>query len=368
MPGAVGGSARNPLKIVALPRAGNPYQQLLYGELEREGHRVRYAGRLTPSQTLNVLLLPLELALWRAAGWRILHLHWTFAFKLTGSDRFPLLRRANQHLFDLALAATRVLGIRVIWTAHNVLPHEPGFHDELAARRRLARVSDLVLVHSQATLEALERAGITPRRTAVVTVGPMAPSVDVATLRQPGSDDEPLKLLFFGQVLGYKGVEDLLEAVRGIPQPVRLTLTVAGACPHAELAGRLARQAAQCGHPVRLRLEHIPESEVTDLMSKTDVVVLPFRSITTSGSVVLAMGYGRAVVVPDLPSLADLPGAAVVRYDGSVAGLRRTLVEVATWPSERLRRLGAAASEYVGTLSWSDAARQTLSAIRAMER
>ncbi len=307
MPGVARGSEPHLLKIVALPRASNPYQQLLYGELQREGHRVRYAGRVTPSQTLNVLLLPLELALCRAQGWRILHVHWTFAFKLAGSDRFPLLRRANQRLFAWALGAARRLGMEVVWTAHNVLPHEPVFHDELGARRRLVGCCDLVLVHSRATLEALGQIGIKPRRSAIVTLGPFAPSVDAAALRPPGSDHEPLRLLFFGHVLGYKGVEELLEAFGGIPSDVGTTLTIAGPCPRPELARRLADLARRCRRPVRLRLAHVPDPEVTELFSTADVVVLPFRSVTTSSSVVLAMEYGRVVVVPDLPGLDDLP-------------------------------------------------------------
>jgi len=50
------------MRILVFPRDDlNPYQRLLYDEMGRLGARVTYLGRLTPSHTLNLLLLPAEL-------------------------------------------------------------------------------------------------------------------------------------------------------------------------------------------------------------------------------------------------------------------------------------------------------------------
>ena len=37
-----------------------------------------------------------------------------------------------------------------------------------------------------------------------------------------------------------------------------------------------------------------------------DVVVFPFRKVLTSGSIVLAMSFGKALVIPDLESLKEI--------------------------------------------------------------
>ena len=50
------------MRILVLPRDQNPYQALLYGEMRRLGVQVSYIGQLTPSRTLNLLLLPVEVA------------------------------------------------------------------------------------------------------------------------------------------------------------------------------------------------------------------------------------------------------------------------------------------------------------------
>ena len=57
------------------------------------------------------------------------------------------------------------------------------------------------------------------------------------------------------------------------------------------------------------------------MLAAADVVVLPFRRVTTSGSAMLALSHGRPLIVPDLPGLADLPDEAVLRYDGGVPEL-----------------------------------------------
>jgi glycosyltransferase involved in cell wall biosynthesis len=354
------GAVLRPLKIVALPRDPNPYQQLLYAEIERAGHRVRYAGELTPSHTLNVLLLPFELAAYRLKGWRILHIHWVFFFRIPAGDRAAVVRRVAQTWFAFVLAACRILGVRVVWTMHNLLPHDRVFHDDIAARRMLVSRSELVFAHSRASLQALEALGVQPRRSALVTLGPFEPTVDARALRPPGAGRAALRLLFFGHVLEYKGVEDLLEAMAGIPAEVAVRLQVVGNCPDSRLRHRLQELAESTRGRVALHLARIPEDELRELLAGCDVVALPFRRVTTSASAILALGYGRVVILPDVAAFAEVPREAAVFYDGSVDGLRRAIVALARERDERLAQIGSAASAYVSNLSWADAAAQTI--------
>jgi glycosyltransferase involved in cell wall biosynthesis len=274
----------------------------------------------------------------------------------------------GQAWFACVLVICRVIGLRVVWTAHNVLPHDPVFHDDLAARRRLAGASDLVVAHTRAALDGLERIGIAPRRTVLVAPGPFSPDAGAAQLREPGTGGPPLKLMFVGQVLPYKGVEDLLDAVAALPPEIAVHVLVAGPCPDALLRARIAALAAKCGPRVSLRLERIPDDELTMLLAHADLVVLPFREVTTSSSVLLAMGHGRGLVLPAMAAFEDLPADAIAFYDGSVSALRELIADASRWDLERLRAMGAAARAYAGTLSWAETARQTLAAIACEKR
>jgi len=90
------------MRLLVFPRDPNPYQTLLYTEMQRLGVRVTYIGELIPSNTLSLLLLPLEVAARRIAGARVVHLHWVFAFALPGAQRLPVMRWVAQISIGLA--------------------------------------------------------------------------------------------------------------------------------------------------------------------------------------------------------------------------------------------------------------------------
>lgn len=355
------------MRVLVFPRDDtNPYQRLLYGEMERLGARVTYLGRLTPSHTINLLLLPAELAARRVAGARLVHLHWVFGFSPPGGSRWPLLRRLAQLWFVLWLCAIRLLGMRLVWTAHNVLPHGRVFADDVSARRSLVSASDLVLVHSPAALAELAALGATARRGVVIPHGPFGPAAPGEPLRAPGHGDQARQLLFFGKVEEYKGVEDLLAAMAAMPADLAARLTVAGECRDPALRSRLRALARAAGGRVVLRLERVPEDEVTGMLAASDIVVLPFRRITTSGSAMLALAHGRPLVVPDLAALADLPPAAVIRYDGTVPSLAAALAEAARADRPALAAMSAAAVVYTSGTSWPEISARTLAEMASL--
>jgi O-antigen/teichoic acid export membrane protein/glycosyltransferase involved in cell wall biosynthesis len=354
------------VRVLALPRDPNPYQGLLYGEMRRLGVRVSYIGEPTRSRTLNLLLLPLELLAGRIAGARLVHLHWVFAFTLPGESRFPVLRRLSYAWFRVWLRTCRVLGMRLVWTAHNVLPHQPVFADDVSARRALVDASDLVLAHSKSALAELAVLGAVPSRSAVIEHGPLGPAPSAGALRTPGTGDGPRRFLFFGKVEEYKGVEDLLAAFLALPDDIPARLTVAGQCGDPELRSRVQELARRGGGRITLRLEHVPDTDVPPLVSAADAIVLPFRRVTTSGSAVLALSHGRPLVVPDLAGLADLPDQAVLRYNGGISGLAMALARMARADRGVLAAMSAAASDYASQTTWQEMAERTAVEMRVV--
>lgn len=357
------------MKILVFPRDdATPYQRLLYGEMQGLGVQIRYAGRMTASHTCNLLLLPVELVVWRMAGIRLVHLHWVFAFSFPGAGNSRILRWLAQVWFVVCLGTIKLLGMRLVWTAHNVLPHAPVFADDVAARRTLVAISDLVIAHSHMTLRELAALGAVPRAYAIVPHGPLLPDVTNAPLRVPGTGEAPRQLLFFGRVEPYKGVEDLLQAFMSLGDGICAHLTVAGKCHEPGLRRRLNALTQESEREVNLRLEHVPEKEVTQLLSSADAVILPFRQVTTSGSVMLALSHGRPLVIPDLAALAHLPEEAVVRYDGSVGGLTAALEQVICADNTSMASMSVAASAYAATTTWHEIAARTVSEMALLLR
>ena len=350
------------LRVCAIPRDPNPYQESLYQAMRDQGAEVTYAAASTSSHTANLVGLPLELVLRRLAGFQVLHIHWTFCFNLPFADRFPLLRRAGRWWFSVVLSTARLAGLRVVWTIHNVMPHAPVFDDDLPARRELVDAADLVISHSASALAELSELGLRPRASVVIPQGVSA-SESIRQLATPAGR-QPRTVLFFGRVEPYKGVEELLEAATDTP--VALRLRIAGHCADQGLRTRLNAAAQTLGASAELSLRYVPDSELLSVFESADCCAFPFLRITNSSSVLLAMAAARPVIVPDLPAFADLPDSAVIRYVPGVDGLRDALACAGTMPVGMLAEKGRVAREFALSHTWEDVAERTHEALLAL--
>lgn len=354
------------MKLLVFPRNDGPYQKLLYEQMRQRAVQVYYLGEVTRSQTVNVFLLPIETVLWRIRGARFIHIHWVYVFMLPVASRFPISRWAAQLWFVLWLYTCRLLAMRIVWTAHNVLPHEQVFADDARARRALVKASALVVAHSSSALDELAAFGAVAANTTTIQHGPIEPTRPAETLRVPGSDEGSRQFLFLGRVQEYKGVEGLLNSFVALPSHIDARLLVAGQCYDRALEGRLRRLAEMSGERVGVRFEYIPDEEVTHLLSASDVVILPYRQITTSGSVMLALSHGRPLIVPRLPGLADLPDEAVCRYDGSDNGLTAAIIHLAEVDKGSLEAMSAAAIKYSSSITWWEMAEIMLAQMNSL--
>lgn len=351
------------MKILVFPKDENPYQELLYAEMRRQGVRVSYIGCLTPSHSLNVLLLPIEMTIRRLLGARAVHLHWVFGFHLPGASRFNIMLLASQAWFVLWLRSCLFLGLRIIWTAHNVLPHDQVFADDVAMRRTLVSTCDLVIAHSRASLSELEEIGAAPKRAVVIPHGPFTPNCELSSLRQVGSDGSPYRFVFVGQLKAYKGVNDLLDAFEALSREEKCHLTIAGKCVDPTLLARLSNFAERDDITIVVGPEWLPDAAVSNLLSASDIVVLPFKKITTSGSAILALSHGRPIIIPDAQTISDIPERAALRYDGTVAGLTSAMAAMAAMEPTELTARAEAARVYATRISWDEIAARTRLAI-----
>jgi beta-1,4-mannosyltransferase len=352
-------AARQPAEILVFPRDANPYQSRLYDALRRAGVGSRYIGDLGPSHTVNLLLMPAELIWWRLRGTRILHLHWVFGFAFTGSERNGLVRRASYAWYLLVLACARLSGVRIVWTLHNVLPHQQVFPDDRRARRRLLASASLVIAHSERALTELHDAVGRPRRSVVVA----HPGFDAGTAAGR-RNAFPRRLLMFGRIVAYKGVEETIEAFDDVSAATTVELTVAGNCPDPRLRARLDE--LQRRHPdrVHLQLGHVPEDELPTLFAAHDIQWLPYRGATTSGAAILGAQMGIPLAVPDLPAFEEVPGLRLGPEPGALANALHTVDAI---DERRLAELSTLSLQWsAGLGTWDDMAQLTREALLTM--
>jgi glycosyltransferase involved in cell wall biosynthesis len=356
-----------PVTVLVYPRESNPYQPLLYSALVDGSTRYRIVDIRAPRGTRRVLLHPFSAASSLIAHAftsrrRILHIHWMYAFRLPGNRAVASRAAFASSMTFLSLA--KLLRYRIVWTVHNVLPHEPITSNDLLIRRRLARIADAVIVHSTSTLPALAAAGIPVRDATVIPhpsyVGRYPSGASRSASRAAlGVPADAAACLFFGRIEPYKNVPALISAftVVAAAQPDAF-LVVAGACKDPALRSELTTMLSSVDRATSA-LRRISDDELGSFFAAADVVACPFLDVTTSGSAMLALSFGVPIVAPRIGALADLPDDVGFFYEPtSPDGLSRALAHALSSPDD-VAKAAHRARDYAASMTWARAAAAT---------
>lgn len=286
----------------------NPYQSNLASALDRE---VVFG---------DDKFLPIARALWNRDVSAV-HYHWMGQYFNAESYPEQVLKFA---VFAIQLLTIRLSGVPVVWTVHNV-----AFHDSDYPRleRRFkgwfvrSGTCDRLIVHcagmTDVVVDTFDLPPSVRERIDVVPHGHYLDNYENEVTQSEARaeldvDESATVFLFFGMIRRYKGVFDLVDAFREASVPDS-RLFVAGN-PRNDVIERELEAHTHDDDAIHGDYEYIPDEYIQYYMSAADVVVLPFRDITTSGSTVLAMSFGKAVVVPALgclPELLDADGAVL---------------------------------------------------------
>jgi glycosyltransferase involved in cell wall biosynthesis len=211
------------------------------------------------------------------------------------------------------LTLLRALGsaVRTVALCHNVLPHERRAIDAHLTGAVLRRVG-AVLVHTEP--QAAEARELTDRPVRVATMPPhvlagsggSVPGGSVAGGSVAGAGGEPpvhRRLLFFGLVRPYKGLDVLLRAL--VAGPGDVSLLVAGEFWSG--VGETQRLVAELGLAGRVTLApgYVPAAAVPELFAGVDALVLPYRTATASQNAWVAFEHGVPVISTRAGALAE---------------------------------------------------------------
>jgi beta-1,4-mannosyltransferase len=344
----------------------NPYLRLLYEVLAAEGFDLVEQPRLSLRW------------LWRSrSSARFLHFHWPesqYRFGRGPVRLRPLLSRLKLAVFASRLAAARLLRYRLVWTVHQVYPHESLDRDvDRHGSRLLARACDLLVAHDHWTAE--EIASKLPRRPKAIAVVPHGSYIGVYPEGRPRDDvrrdlglpQDSFLFLCFGELRGYKEIELLLAAFSSVSQP-SARLVVAGNVKDARI-GATVRAAAETDARIVTVPGFIPEARVAELFHACDAAVLPRGEPGTSGSLILALSLGLPVVAGNVPTVRELTGdgrAGWLFQPHDASSLRVALESAAADPTEARGR-SSRAREIAEGLRWTDTARELAALLRQID-
>jgi glycosyltransferase involved in cell wall biosynthesis len=207
---------------------------------------------------------------------------------------------------------------RMIGLIHNMIPHEPTILDKLFPRYFVKSMDGFVAM-AQSVVDDINYFD-QENKPKVVSPHPIYDHYGVALTKKEaavklGLYEQKNYVLFFGFIRHYKGLDLLLEAfadkrLREFP----LKLIIAGEfyenpAPYMQQIIRLGLDDV-----IELRTKFIPDNEVRNYFSISDIVAQPYRDATQSGVSQIAYHFEKPMLVTNVGGLAEIVPDKKVGY------------------------------------------------------
>ena len=211
-------------------------------------------------------------------------------------------------------------------------------------------------VISRYTLQRLIESGVPVTDSEIIHQG--VPIQDFPAKDSPGALGDPVRLLYVGQLLDYKGIGDLIAALaHHLPRlnPARrVELTLAGSGPE-DFVRSMKQASAASPYPIHW-LGKVPYEELPALYRAHDAFVFPSRDESFGLTHLEAAASGLPVLATAAGGHAEMlehGGNALLFRAGDPADLAARIAELVADP-ERAARLARTAREIVSTRFTTD--------------
>jgi glycosyltransferase involved in cell wall biosynthesis len=199
---------------------------------------------------------------------------------------------------------------KILFICHNILEHERDRWKSIIAKCVLCR-GDFFIVHSKEEKERLIR--ITGKTQVRVNFHPTYEIFNVRVISRDSARArlqirEENILLFFGFVREYKGLKYLVQAMPEILSRIDARLVVAGEFWEDKKDYLKLIKTLGIEEKVSIVDRYIPNEEIPYYFYASDIVILPYTSVTGSGLVQLAFGFHKPVVVTGIGTLSEVVG------------------------------------------------------------
>lgn len=283
------------LRVLAWPspvRAlENPYIRLLYSPMERCAEVVDYSVARALRGKYDVFHVH-----W--PDWAIVQRQWWRAYPRLAA-------------FALSMLYLRVRKVPIVWTVHNLRPHQSRSHLREALLYLLLSRAVTHQIHlTDATHTEMLAVQHPCARTpyTVVPHGLLATTEDFppksSARLASGLPSKPQVITFVGGIDRYKGVDTLISAF-GKLKDENVLLFIAGRPASTDIEQEVT-ELSESDPRVRLRLGYLSDPDLAALVACSDLMVFPYRSGLNSGSVFHALAAPRRVLLPRTPTFESI--------------------------------------------------------------
>ena len=286
----------NNLKVLFLSTwFENPYKSLLSSNLENQKVQIKM------SRVSSFFLLQIM----REGKPDILHFH---ALPVPVIWRKPVAQFLKLCFLRIQIIILHFLGTKVVWTAHE-------WHGKIGLRsvchtptlfaNFFDKSIDAIITHCETTKQDITATWQLKQKNKIFVV-PHGNYIDwyenkiepLEARKALGIPEKNLVFLLFGNIYGYKGVLETIDAFKNLPQE-KVSLLIAGSLKEEELEKPI-KDKIQGYENILFVPQSIPDNEVQIYMNACDCVVVPYKVFTTSGVANLAMSFGRVCIAPNV--------------------------------------------------------------------
>jgi len=256
-------------------------------------------------------------------------------------------------------------GVKIVLTVHDILPHDTGDTFRKTYHTLYAAVDALICHSTEVHSRLVAEFGVKTGNISVIPHGPfffdLPNPIDTSTLTVTSS--QTCTVLWQGIFQPYKGVDLLLEAWRLVEASgVEARLLIAGTGGEGLLA-QTRQHVQRLGlKNVELDLRFLSTEELIAIYRRADIVVYPYRAITTSGALATGQALGTAIIASDLPVFREaLHGGTDGKLvpAGDSPALAEAIIELCSNSEARLKLASRVKGRNFGADMWSEIAQRT---------
>ena len=217
----------------------------------------------------------------------------------------PFLEVASVERIFLRLVKIASPKSRIWLTIHNIYPHNSNDKSRIRYKSRFVQIDkffDLFVLHLQTSkIEFCKEFGIDECRCKVIPHGIFEPKNLKITPHERG---EKLRLVMYGNQSYYKGTDILVDAIALLPKKIqeKVSTTIVGKISDDYLT--ILQKKAK-GLDISIIPEYVSDDELNKIILDSDVIVLPYREISQSGVLLLALYFERPIICSDLSSFRE---------------------------------------------------------------
>jgi len=287
----------------------------------------------------------------------LLYFDWISRY-CVGRSRLLTLVKLVAFWLDVQIA-TKIFRRPIVWSLHNLQSHEQSANNrwEMPMQRYFARHCQIIRVFSEAAVDRAQRQlGVNRSKLRVLPVGnyidyyPNQISRVDARVKL-GLAQGDFVLLWLGSIRPYKGLHELIEAFRRVAQP-HWRLVIAGK-PFVKTYAKEIEALAHADSRIQYHGQFISEEDLQVYYNAADLVTLPFVEVENTSSLVVAMGFRKPVLAPNLGVIGErLRHQQELVYEPG--GLEASLGKLSGLTAARMVQIGELNYEEIRRYTWSD--------------